>query len=106
MIRSALLRFQLQDAFGLESSEAAIARLNQLAAADASFAAIFQAIDATYARFGGLQQVAVEVGGLVVSEWDMKSGRIESGKAWKTLLGYTSDAIPDTVAAWRGVVHP
>ena len=106
MIRSALLRFQLQDAFGLESSEAAIARLNQLAATDASFAAIFQAIDATYARFGGLQQVAVEVGGLVVSEWDMKSGRIESGKAWKTLLGYASDAIPDTVAAWRGVVHP
>jgi protein-histidine pros-kinase len=62
--------------------------------------------DATYNRFGSLQQATVEVGGLVVSEWDMKTGRIDSGKAWKGLLGYTQDALADTVAAWRSVVHP
>jgi protein-histidine pros-kinase len=106
MIRSALLRFQLQDALRAASPDAAIGRLQQLAATDPALARVFQSIDATYARFGGLQQVAVEVGGLVVSEWDMTSGRIESGKAWKTLLGYAPDTVQDTVSAWRSLVHP
>jgi protein-histidine pros-kinase len=106
MIRSALLRMQLQDALGVSSADAAIARVAQLVAAEPALAQIFQAVDATYARFGSLQQVAVEVGGLVVSEWDLKSGRIESGKAWKSLLGYAPDDVPDTVSAWRALVHP
>ena len=87
MIRSALLRLQLQDALGLDSSDATTARISQMVATDPALAKVIQTVDATYARFGGLQQVSVEVGGLVVSEWDMKSGRIESGKAWKSLLG-------------------
>ena len=106
MIRSALLRMQLQDALGVSSADAVIARVAQLVAAEPALAQIFQAVDATYARFGSLQQVAVEVGGLVVSEWDLKSGRIESGKAWKSLLGYAPDDVPDTVSAWRALVHP
>ena len=106
MIRSALLRLQLQDALGLDSSDATTARISQMVATDPALAKVIQTVDATYARFGGLQQVSVEVGGLVVSEWDMKSGRIESGKAWKSLLGYAPDGVPDTVSAWRALVHP
>ncbi len=106
MIRSALLRLQLEEAFGVGSPNEAASRLKQLANQDPALLAAFQAVDATYARFGLLQQISVEVGGVVVSEWDMVSGRIESGKAWKTLLGYPMDGIADSISAWRSLVMP
>ncbi|MBI2306446.1 MAG: response regulator [Rhodocyclales bacterium] len=106
MIRSALLRYQIQEAFGEAAPEAAVARLQQLAASDHSLDRLMQQVDAAYTRFGTLQQVSAEVGGVVVSEWDMKRGRIESGKAWKSLLGYAAGDVPDTLAAWRSLTHP
>ncbi len=106
MIRSPLLRFQLQESLGASFPEDAAGRLDALAAGNPGLLAALQAVDATYVRFGSLQQVAVEIGGLVVSEWDMSRGRIESGKSWKLLLGYGLNDIPDTVTAWRGLVHP
>jgi protein-histidine pros-kinase len=106
MIRSALLRLQLQEAFGATSPEALAEKLEQLAIGESGVLRSLQAVDATYVRFGSLQQASVEVGNLVVSEWDLKSGRIESGKAWKTLLDYAQDEVGDTVSAWRGLVMP
>ncbi|MCK6405064.1 MAG: response regulator [Rhodocyclaceae bacterium] len=103
MIRSSLLRAQLQEALAVPSPEALAGRLAALAAANPELAQLLQAIDATYARFGILQQATVEIGSLVVSEWDMKSGRIDSGKTWKVLLGYALEDVPDTVAAWRAL---
>ena len=105
MIRSALLRLQLEEAFGAHALNAAASRLNVLLAENPALLGAFQAIDATYARFGLLQQISVEVGGVVVSEWDMTTGRIESGKAWKTLLGYPADGVADSVTAWRALVQ-
>ena len=105
MIRSALLRGQLQEALG-GAPESLDAALQALESAAPGLQRALQLVDATYARFGGLQQATVEIGGLVVSEWDMKSGRIDSGKAWKSLLGHAADELPDTVAALRGALHP
>ena len=105
MIRSALLRLQLEEAFGAHTLNAESSRLNRLLAENPALLGALQAIDATYARFGLLQQISVEVGGVVVSEWDLTSGRIESGKAWKTLLGYAADGVADSVSAWRSLVQ-
>ena len=105
MIRSALLQAQLQEALALSSADLLESKLQTLAAGEPALLRLLQVVDATYARFGGLQQAAVEVGGLVVSEWDMKLGRIDSGKAWKGLLGYAQNELQDTVAVWRGLVH-
>lgn len=106
MIRSALLRLQLQEALGVASPEALAEKLEQLTAGDSGLLRVLQSVDATYARFGGLQQASVEVGSLVVSEWDLKTGRIESGKAWKALLGYAQDEVGDTVSGWRALLLP
>ena len=106
MIRSPLLRFQLQDALGAASPEALDQQLTALAATSPHVLKALQSADATYLRFGNLQQASAEVGGLVVSEWDLKTGRIESGKSWKTLLGYGAGEVGDTVSAWRGLVQP
>ena len=77
MIRSALLRAQLLEALAHRSRSmqcfSLLTRRHLVSRA-------LQLVDATYARFGGLQQATVEVGGLVVSEWDMQSGRIDSGQ--------------------------
>jgi len=102
MIRSALLRMQLQESLGAASADALATRLDALAP---ELRRALAAIDATYQRFGGIQQAMTEIGGLVVSEWDMKSGRIDAGKAWKSLLGYAPDALADTLAAWRSVIQ-
>ena len=104
MIRSALLRAQLLEALGAPESLDAV--LQSADSAAPGLLRALQLVDATYARFGGLQQATVEVGGLVVSEWDMQSGRIDSGKAWKSLLGYAPDELSDTVAALRALVQP
>ena len=101
MIRSALLRAQLLEALGAPESLDPV--LQSADSAAPGLLRALQLVDATYARFGGLQQATVEVGGLVVSEWDMQSGRIDSGKAWKVLLGYAPDELPDTVAALRAL---
>ncbi len=105
MIRSALFRQQLQESLGPGSADAAFAALARLVEANPALAGLVRTVDDTYARFGGLQQVAVEVGGLVVSEWDLKTGAIESGKAWQSLLGYAPGSVSDSVAAWRALVH-
>ena len=104
MIRSALLRAQLLEALGAPESLDSL--LQSADSAAPGLLRALQLVDATYARFGSLQQATVEVGGLVVSEWDMQSGRIDSGKAWKVLLGYAPDELPDTVAALRALVQP
>ena len=105
MIRSPLLRGQLQESLGASSPEDLLSRLQMLESAAPGVLRAIQLADATYARFGALQQATVEIGGLVVSEWDMKTGRIDSGKAWKALLGYAHDDLPDTISAWRGIVQ-
>ncbi|HPT48971.1 MAG TPA: response regulator [Accumulibacter sp.] len=56
-----------------------------------------------YARLQGLQ---TELSGDAFSDWNLLNGRIESGRGWKALLGYTREELGDTLATWRGLVHP
>lgn len=37
---------------------------------------------------------------------DATTGRASYSPTWKRMLGYADDSIPDTIEAWRGLIHP
>jgi PAS domain S-box-containing protein len=39
-------------------------------------------------------------------EWQLASGAVHLSPRWKSMLGFESQQLPDTLAAWRERVHP
>src|SRR5690606_37811162 len=37
---------------------------------------------------------------------DLATGRVSTSPAWKRMLGYAADELPDTHEAWRSLIHP
>jgi len=37
---------------------------------------------------------------------DVRTGRVTCSPGWKRLLGYVGPELPDTIEAWRGLIHP
>lgn len=109
-MKSQLLIRQLREIFGGEGE----AGLRQMLAAVASqhpvlVAAVerlLSAADNTYAQYAGLQHWQAEISGDTYSDWNLKSGQIESGRQWKALLGFAQDEIDNSLAAWQRLVHP
>ena len=53
-----------------------------------------------------LQKRQSELSGDAFSNWNLRSGKIESGRQWKALLGLADAGVADTIVAWRQFVHP
>jgi len=62
--------------------------------------------DGLLAQFSSLHQVRTELSGDAFSDWNLRSGQIDSGRNWKALLGYTNEELDDTILAWRRLVQP
>ncbi len=60
--------------------------------------------DRVITQFSSVHQVQSELSGDAFSDWNFKTGKIDSGKQWKALLGYADRELDDTIAAWRGLV--
>ena len=109
-MKSQLLAGKLREIFGGDGA----AELSQLLA----FAAgghpvlasgvpkLLDAVDGLLAQFSGMHKLQNELSGDAFSDWNLKSGQIDSGKSWKALLGYANEALDDTILAWRRLVHP
>ncbi len=67
---------------------------------------LFEAADGLLAQYATLQQLQTELAGDAFSDWNLPSGKIESGRHWKALLGYADGEIEDSLLAWRRLVHP
>ncbi len=39
-------------------------------------------------------------------EWELDNNRVQLSPRWKSMLGFTSDELPDDLGAWRARVHP
>ena len=109
-MKSQLLAGKLREIFGGEG-EAVLGEL--LAGAAAQHPALVTGIsrfletaDGLIAQYAGLHQVQSELAADAFSNWNLQSGRIESGRQWKTLLGYADDALEDTISAWRRLTQP
>lgn len=46
------------------------------------------------------------LGPLGYFDLDLQSGRLVSSPAWKRMLGYETEAAPETHQAWRALIHP
>ncbi|WP_301100541.1 response regulator [Propionivibrio sp.] len=64
------------------------------------------AADALITQLFGVHQLQSELSSDAFSDWNLKSGQIDSGKQWKVLLGYDDGDLEDTIACWRQLVQP
>lgn len=67
---------------------------------------VLGAAETLLGKYVRLQHVQSQLSGDAFSDWHFASGRIESGRRWKTLLDYSEDELPDTIAAWQAQIHP
>ena len=65
----------------------------------------FNAVNCTLAQCARLLKLKSVFAGRVFLDWNLKTDRIESGRQWKSLLGYVDDELADTLSAWRGLVR-
>ena len=109
-MKSQLLVRQLRELFGGDG-EAQLRRLlaglgEPHAALAAAIERLLVAADNTYVQYASLQHWQAEISGDTYSDWNLKSGQVESGRQWKALLGYGQDEIDNSLSAWQRQVHP
>ncbi len=84
-------------------------RLEKMAGGAGGYLATLQtpppAAAAPQAGSNSLTQLT-EHGALGLFELNLATGRVVLSPAWKKLLGYAASELPDTLAAWRLLVHP
>ena len=109
-MKSELLARQLLDIFGSEGEAALRQALAELAARQPRLAGqlerLAEVADATYTQYAGLQRWQSELSGDAFSDWNLKSGNIDSGRHWKVLLGYQPGDLDNTLAGWQRLLHP
>ncbi len=110
-MKSRLLSAKLHELFGADGGDGEAALAALLAAAAGAHPRLASGIPQVLAfadhlvmQYSSLQQVQSGLSGDAFSDWNLKSGRIDSGKQWKALLGYADRDLDDTIATWRGLV--
>ncbi|WP_412479335.1 response regulator [Azonexus sp. IMCC34839] len=110
-MKSKLLSRQLDEAFGGEGGQ----RLRQLlsAVAGAGLAQLADGlerlvglVDAAYTAYGGLNHWQSLLSGDALTDWNLATGNIESGRHWKEMLGYAQDELDNTLMQWQRLVYP
>jgi len=110
-MKSRLLARQLQEAFGGEGEP----RFRQLieAARAAGQDALAQGldkfvgqVDSAYSAYAGLNNWQTLLSGDALTDWDLRSGNIESGRHWKELLGYAAGELENSISQWQKLVCP
>ena len=108
-MKSQLLAARLREIFGGEG-ESELKRLLGEAAEDhpalsKGVPKLVEATDHLLSQFASLHQLQSELSGDTFSDWNLKSGRVDSGKQWKALLGYADGELDDSIASWRCLVQ-
>ncbi|MBS1198291.1 MAG: Response regulator receiver:ATP-binding region, ATPase-like:Histidine kinase N-terminal:Hpt [Proteobacteria bacterium] len=109
-MKSALLVRQLREIFGVDGEPQLRQLLAAVAGKDAALAKSLErllvAADNTYTQYASLQHWQAEISGETYSDWNMKTGQVESGRQWKGLLGYEAEDIGNSLSAWQQLLHP
>ena len=69
-------------------------------------AKLLEVTDNLTVQLVSLQKKQAELSGDAFSNWNLRSGQIDSGRQWKSLLGYADGDLDDTIAIWRKAVQP
>jgi len=109
-VKSQFLNRQLQEIFPGGGEERLRALLSAIEGGHGELvrglARFLEAADSTYSMYANLQHWQNELSGDALSDWNLRSGNIESGRKWKTLLGYDGADGDDSVAGWQRLVNP
>ncbi|PKO34604.1 MAG: hybrid sensor histidine kinase/response regulator [Betaproteobacteria bacterium HGW-Betaproteobacteria-7] len=109
-MKSRLLARQIEESFGGDTD----VRFRQLleAARSAGHTDLAQGmdkliglVDQGYAAYGGLSKWQSVLSGDALTDWNLRSGKIESGRHWKGMLGYAPDELDDSIAQWQRLLH-
>ncbi len=99
------VRIELQAAHGAETAYFARVHLDLSSAAPAASSATTDLIAPNAPKDDGLT-LLVARSALGFFDLNLASGRVVTSPAWKKMLGYAADELPDTHEAWRGLIHP
>ncbi len=110
-MKSKLLARQLDEAFGGEGGQqfrqllSAAAGAGQLQLVE-GLEKFIGLIDAAYTAYGGLNHWQSLLSGDALTDWNLASGNIESGRHWKEMLGYAQGELDNTLLQWQRLVYP
>jgi protein-histidine pros-kinase len=109
-MKSPLLAGKLREIFGGDG-ETVCKQLLMAAAKDHpdlahGMAKVLEVTDGVIAQLVGVHQVQSDLSEDAFSNWNLKSGCIDSGKQWKALLGFAEGELDDSIAGWRRLVQP
>lgn len=109
-MRSRLLARQLQDVFGGEGDSGfqklleAARGVGQQQLAD-GLQRLIGLVDSAYTAYAGLNGWHSQLSGDALTDWNMRSGQIDSGRHWKEMLGYAPEDLDNSIAGWKQLVH-
>ncbi len=112
-MKSKLLAKQLQEVFGGEGEPQFRQLLEQVRAGGQAEAAdglekLLALVDSTYRAYAGLNLSGwhTKLSGDALTDWNLINGTIDSGRHWKTMLGYADGDLDNSIAQWRRMIHP
>mgnify|MGYP000249895411 CR=1 FL=1 len=62
-------------------------------------------MDSSYKSYASLLEQQLLLSGDAYSDWNLKTGTIESGQQWKSLLGYGLTEVGNLISHWQSLVH-
>ena len=110
-MKSRLLQRQLVELFGAEGEVECLRLLDKAKSAVVpefvqGVAKLLDLVDASYVAYVGFNHWNGLLSGDALADWNLRSGRIESGRQWKETLGYAQQEIDDAIISWQRLVHP
>ncbi len=112
-MKSRLLAKQLQEIFGDEGESRFRQLLEQARQANQPELAdgadrLLGVVDSAYRAYAGqnLSGWYARLSGDALTDWNLATGHIESGRQWKQMLGYAEGDLDDSIVQWQRMVHP
>ena len=112
-MKSKLLAKQLQEVFGGEGEPQFRQLLEQARAAKLEGLAdgvdkLLGVVDSSYRAYAGLNLSGwyARLSGDALSDWNIATGNIDSGRQWKEMLGYADGDLDNSIAQWQRMVYP
>jgi protein-histidine pros-kinase len=112
-MKSRLLAKQLQDIFGGEGEPRFRQLLEQARQSHQADLAdgvdkLVGVVDSAYRAYAAqnLSSWHAKLSGDALTDWNLATGNIESGKQWKQMLGYVEGDLDDSIVQWQRMVHP
>jgi protein-histidine pros-kinase len=65
-------------------------------------------VDSAYRAYAGMNLSGwyARLSGDALTDWNLVTGNIDSGRQWKQMLGYAEDDFDNAIVQWQRLVHP